>query len=344
MSGGRTYGFVVSTGSWRLQLVRPLAKAADMVLDPSIVFSFDQTGYLRHRAQFDDDDLDADMSGRLCLVTGGNSGLGLATATGLARRGETVWILGRNLDRSAQVRDEISTATGNPNVHHARLDLSDPTTIDDVLLGLEGRAVDVLVNNAGAIFDSREVSKGGLEYTLATNLVGHLQLTAALLPALRAGKRARVIWVSSGGMYAKQLSVDDLESPPEPFDGVAAYAQTKRAMVTISRWLADCLAPAGIAVHAMHPGWAATPGVEQALPTFWKVTRPILRTPESGADTILWLAVCDKAQEESGRFWFDRKVRTEHLLGRTRHSHEEEQRLWAELHQWAGLSATVWKG
>ena len=331
----------MSTARWGT-LVRPLARAADAVLDPSIVFSFDQTGYLRHRAQFDDADLDVDMTGRVCLVTGGNSGLGLATARGLARRGATVWILGRNEARSARVCEELANETGNPNISHRRLDLGDPESVDDVVRAVGGRPVHVLVNNAGVLLDERGEAEGGLELTLATNLVGHLRLTAGLLPALRAGDRARVVWVSSGGMYAKRLSVDDLKCPPEPFDGVAAYAQTKRAMVTLSRWLADSLAPSGIAVHAMHPGWAATPGVEQSLPTFWKLTRPILRTPETGADTILWLAVCDKAHAESGRFWFDRKKRTEHLLGRTRQSQEEERRLWDALHQWAGLSDSIW--
>ena len=231
----------------------------------------------------------------MCLVTGGNSGLGLATARGLARRGATVWILGRNEARSARVCEELANETGNPNISHRRLDLGDPESVDDLVRAVGELPVHVLVNNAGVLLDERGEAEGGLELTLATNLVGHLRLTAGLLPALRAGGRARVVWVSSGGMYAKRLSVDDLRCPPEPFDGVAAYAQTKRAMVTLSRWLADSLAPSGIAVHAMHPGWAATPGVEQSLPTFWKLTRPILRTPETGADTILWLAVCDKA-------------------------------------------------
>jgi len=331
----------MSAGTWG-QLVRPLAKAADVVLDPSIVFSFDQTGYLRHRAQFDDGDLDVDLSGRLCLVTGGNSGLGLAVAKGLAARGGTVWILGRNEERSASACADLTASTGNPNIVHCRLDLGDPRTIDDLVSRLAGQPVDVLVNNAGVLLDKRLHAENGLEATLATNLVGHMRLTAGLLPSLRAGRRPRVIWVSSGGMYAKKLSVDELVQPPEPFDGVAAYAQTKRAMVITSRWLADSLAADGIAVHSMHPGWAATPGVEQSLPTFWKLTRPILRSPETGADTILWLAVCDKAHSQSGRFWFDRKIRPEHLLGRTRQSPEEERRLWDELHRWAGLSETVW--
>ena len=323
-------------------MVRPLARAADAVLDPSIVFSFDQTGFLRHRAQFDDGDLEVDMTGRLCLVTGGNSGLGLATARGLAERGATVWILGRNEERSMSVCAELTSETGNPNIAHFRLDLGDPASIDAIVAGVGAQPVDVLINNAGVLLDERGESDGGLELTLATNLVGHMRLTAGLLPSLRAGVRARIVWVSSGGMYSKRLNVDELLSPPEPFDGVAAYAQTKRAMVTISRWLADQLASSGIAVHSMHPGWAATPGVEQSLPTFWKLTRPILRSPETGADTILWLAVCDKAHSQSGRFWFDRKIRPEHLLGRTRQAPEEERRLWNELHRWAGLSDTVW--
>ena len=144
-------------------------------------------------------------------------------------------------------------------------------------------------------------------------------------------------------MYAKALKVQALNNPPDPFDGVAAYAQTKRAMVVLNEMLAEPLAAQGIASHCMHPGWADTPGVERSIPTFWKLTRPILRSAETGADTILWLAACDKAQQTPGLFWFDREARKTHLVPGTKGSDAERQLCWNQLHQWAEISPSVWQ-
>jgi len=143
-------------------------------------------------------------------------------------------------------------------------------------------------------------------------------------------------------MYTQRLNIQQLENPPEPFDGVRAYAQTKRAMVYLSERLATALGPDNIAVHCMHPGWADTPGVERSLPLFWKVTRSILRNAEAGADTIVWLAGCDRAHSQSGLFWFDRVARSTHLLPGTRVGPEALDELWTRTHQWAGVPPTVW--
>ena len=324
-------------------LMRRCAVVANTVLDPSIVFSFDQTGFLRHRLLFDGHDLDVDLAGRVCLITGGNSGLGYATALGLAARGATVWLLCRNEGRAEAAVEKIRSTCNNPNVFHARVDVSDPDSIQTFVDSTSIAKVDVLVNNAGVLLNERSATAHGLELTLATNLVGPLRLTAMLLPLLRKGSRSRVIWVSSGGMYAKSLNVKALHNPPSPFDGVAAYAQTKRAMVVMNELLAEALAALGIASHCMHPGWANTPGVERSIPVFWKLTRPILRSAESGADTILWLAACDKAHEHSGLFWFDREARKTHLVSGTKSTKEERLLCWDELHRWANINPSVWQ-
>ena len=313
------------------------------MLDPSIVCSFDQTGFKRHQLQFDETDLEVDMTGRTCVVTGGNSGIGLATATALAERNAIVWILGRNSDRSEAAVARLQQATGNLNIHSLRLDLTDPESIRRAASDLPAEPIDVLINNAGALFSQYQETDGGVEQTLATNLVGPLQLTAALLPRLRAGTRSRIIWVSSGGMYIQRLNLAQLEAPPEPFDGVVAYAQVKRAMASLSTQLAAELDGQAISVHCMHPGWADTPGVESALPKFWRITKKILRTPESGADTIVWLAACDKAVDRTGQFWFDRKPRSQHLLPRTRPAEGQEQALWLRLHECAQIKPTLWQ-
>ena len=111
-------------------LMRGCAAVANTVLDPSIVFSFDQTGFLRHRMLFDGHDLDVDLAGRVCRITGGNSGLGYATAAGLAVRGATVWLLCRNEARAESAVENIRKTTNNPNVFHAKVDVSNPDSID----------------------------------------------------------------------------------------------------------------------------------------------------------------------------------------------------------------------
>jgi NAD(P)-dependent dehydrogenase (short-subunit alcohol dehydrogenase family) len=185
--------------------------------------------------------------------------------------------------------------------------------------------VDVLVHNAGLLPLERQLTDEGLELTVATHLVGPHLLTKLLRPKLRG---ARVIFVTSGGMYAKRLDVDGMLANEGPYDGVAAYAMTKRGQVVLSeRWAAE-LADAGTVVNAMHPGWAATAGVERSLPRFWRFMRHRLRTPEQGADTALWLAVAETAAGYTGKLWFDRQSVSTHLAWWTREGEAERQRLW----------------
>jgi dehydrogenase/reductase SDR family protein 12 len=321
---------------------RWIAAAADRVLDPSIVLSFDRSGFSRHQRGFFPGDLDVDMGGRVCAITGANSGIGLATARALAARGAEVWMLCRNAERGEKARAEVEAQTNNANVRLAIVDVSDVEKVKRFARDWPVQKLDVLVHNAGALFSERAVNPQGLELTLATNLVGPLALMAGLVERLSEGHLPRVIWVSSGGMYTQKLRVDHLANPPGTFDGVKAYATTKRAMVVLSEQLAERLGSAGIAVHCMHPGWADTPGVQSAIPGFWRVTRGILRTAAQGADTVIWLAVCDRAQVDSGRFWFDRKPRPTHLLPGTCSDASVRDELWEEAHRWAGLDTGFW--
>ena len=119
-------------------------------------------------------------------------------------------------------------------------------------------------------------------------------------------------------MYTQKLRVDDLQSERGEFDGPKVYARTKRAEVILTELWAEQLAGTGVVVHAMHPGWADTPGVRSSLPRFYTVTRPLLRTPAQGADTIVWLGAAAEPGRSSGRFWHDRRPRPTHLLPRTR--------------------------
>ncbi len=325
-------------GTWKHgALARFAGRALAAVLDPSIVLSFDRTGYRIHSLGFRADDLDVDLRGRVCLVTGANSGLGRATATALARRGAEVWLLCRSVSRSRPVVDAIRREAGNPEVHLEIVDVGILDSVRAFAARFQRPVVDVLVHNAGVLPDLRSETPDGIELTLATNVVGPFLLTQLLLPRLAAASQARVINVSSGGMYTQRLTLDDPQFARPPFDGVTAYAWTKRAEVVLTELWAERLRGTSITVNAMHPGWADTPSVRTSLPRFHRVMQPLLRNADEGADTIVWLAVCPRLGHESGRFWFDRTSRPTHYLPWTRESPADRVRLWELCCQLTGI-------
>jgi dehydrogenase/reductase SDR family protein 12 len=308
----------------------------DSVLDASIVFSFDRTGFGRHRARFVPGDLEVDLTGKVCLVTGATSGIGRAVALGLARLGATVRLLCRSRERGEETGDTLRVETGNREVHVDVVDLSSLDSVRTFVERLRSRSVDILVNNAGVLPESFQRTPDGLELTLATNLVGPFLLTELLIPRLLEAKDARVINVSSGGMYTQKLRVGELAATgPDDFDGVTVYARTKRALVVLTELWADRHRDKPVTFASMHPGWADTPGVRSSLPRFHAVTRRILRTAEEGADTAVWLAAGPGVAGRSGFFWFDRQIQPTHLLPFTREEAVERPRLWEACHGWA---------
>ena len=140
-------------------------------------------------------------------------------------------------------------------------------------------------------------------------------MTSLLLPALRAAGGSSVVWMSSGGMYGARLhadDADDLEYRTGRYDAVQAYARTKRMQVVLADAWARSLTASGsgdVRVESMHPGWVATPGVSTHLPTFERITRPLLRRPADGADTAVWLLAVRPSSRRPGHFWHDRAQR-----------------------------------
>ena len=301
----------------------------DTALDLSVVGGYSNVGYrVRSRGW---DPLPR-MDGRVVLITGGTSGLGLAAAEGFARLGATVWMAVRNRDRGEDARAQVVEQVGEADVRLEECDLSDLDSVRRFAerLTAETSRLDVLVNNAGVLTQRRELSADGIELTLATNVIGPFLLTKQLIPLLEQSAPSRIINVSSGGMYTRGLRVDDLQTERDEFDGPTVYARTKRAEVVLTEMWARCLAASGIRVHSMHPGWADTPGVRSSLPRFHRVTRPLLRSPEQGADTIVWLGSAAEPGQSTGGFWHDRRRRPTHLLPGTRESEADRDRLWAE--------------
>lgn len=313
-------------------LERLLGRGLSRVVDPTVVLSFSRPGFRIHALAFRPDDLAVDLAGRRCLVTGANSGIGFETARALAARGAAVVLLCRSAERGAAAAERIRAETGSPRLAVETLDVSDLAAVRAVGARLAGTTVDVLVHNAGVLPAARLETAQGLELTWATHVAGPHLLTKLLRPALERSPDARVVWVSSGGMYARGLRLDDVGwRRRRPYDGVVAYAETKRAQVVLAALWAERLRGAGVLVTAMHPGWADTPAVRSSIPGFHRVTRPILRTPAEGADTVVWLAVAPRDRIESGRFYFDREPRRTHWLPGTRESAADRRALWRRV-------------
>ena len=307
-----------------------MARLADGVLEATVVGGFGSPGIRLRRAMFNWAPLPR-MDGRRVLITGATSGIGRAAALEMAGLGAEVTILGRDPQRTAQAAADIAAAStagraGGSIIADLRL-LADARRAADEARA-DGRAWDVLVHNAGALVDAHDLTAEGFEATYAAQVLSPHILTSRLLPALERGTDPRVVVVSSGGMYAEKLDLASLHMSADSYDGVRAYARAKRAQVTMNEQWATRMAGSPVGFHCMHPGWADTPGVAESLPTFRRVTRSILRTPQEGADTLVWLSAEPRLPAPSGSFWLDRTVRRTVRIPGTATSPETAAALW----------------
>ncbi len=314
---------------------------ADALIEVPVVTSFSKLGYaLRSRLDHWRPLDEYDLGGRAVVLTGATSGLGRAAAVQFAQCGASLVVVGRDPQRNAAVVDDLRAATGNASVRAFAADLGN---FDDVhalavdVLEHDDR-LDVLIHNAGALAPERSEAPDGTESTVASQVVGPFLLTALLLDRLVETGGARVLTMSSGGMYTAPLSVDELEMPADGYKGATQYARAKRAQVTLNELWARRLGSA-VHFHAVHPGWADTPGLDASLPRFAQVMGPLLRTAAEGADTLVWLAADDAALQTNGGFWLDRRRRSVHKLPATRRADTESERtaLWNWVATTAGL-------
>lgn len=304
----------------------------DDALDATIVFSFTNVGYhVRQRLQ--QWSPLAAMPGRRVLVTGANSGIGFAAAQRFAELGAIVHLGVRDSERGSDAAARILEKTPAAELHVEQLDMSDLDAVRAFAARFENStgALDVLVHNAGALLHERSVTAQGIETTLATHVVGPFLLTSLLLPTLSRSSDARVIAVTSGGMYSTGLSLADLEDDPSEYNGTHAYAHAKRMQILLTEEWAERTANTTVTFHAMHPGWTDTPGVATALPRFRRVVGPFLRSPDQGADTVVWLGSDAGVAHQSGGLWLDRRQRAPHKLRRTRAGDRDRAALFAEI-------------
>jgi NAD(P)-dependent dehydrogenase (short-subunit alcohol dehydrogenase family) len=314
-----------------------LDRLVDTALDRAVVPGYSSIGYRVRCRSWSGDPPPAALAGADVLTTGANSGIGEAISLQAARLGARVHMLGRKRDRAEAARGRVVAALEragqrNPSIGIELCDLSDLDSgrafardFADRVPSLHG-----LVHNAGVLTAQREHGAQGHELTLTTAVIAPFLLTRLLRGPLAAGT-ARVVFVSSGGMYTARLDLDDLELDQRDFDGPRFYAHAKRAQVVLASAFADHWRGTGVGFASMHPGWVDTPGLARSLPRFHRLTKPLLRDPSAGADTAVWLLATDAVARRPGAFWHDRRQRPVHLLPWTGDPSEAAARLWDQL-------------
>jgi NAD(P)-dependent dehydrogenase (short-subunit alcohol dehydrogenase family) len=305
-------------------VIAMLPKLIDATLDRLVVPGYSRLGYAARAAVWHDSDPGPGaLAGKTVVVTGATSGIGQAAAEGVARLGATTVLVGHSEERLEDAARMLRATVPSAGFRTELADVSSLAAVRELARRLNGgESLHAVVHNAGVMPHERAETDEGNELTLATHVLGPHLLTRLLSPT-----PARTIWVSSGGMYAQKLDVSDPQLTQGHYNGTTAYAKTKRMQVVLAQEWAQRLRGEGV-VHAMHPGWVATSGLTDGLATFAKVTRPILRTPAEGADTIVWLAAAPEAAASTGRFWHDRCPRPTHYLPRTCESAADRAALW----------------
>ena len=288
--------------------------------------------------------IEANLTGRVAVVTGANTGIGKEIARDLARLRATVVLACRDEERGNAALDEIVADTGNHKTELLLVDTSSQKSIRSFAATLSRKhpAIHVLVNNAGIWRDDRGVSDDGIELTWATNMLGYFVMTNELLPLLIKGTSAssgvtlggtsaplnsRIVNVVSE--MARDLDLGDVEMDRRGYDGITAYAQSKQANRMWSWALAARLARTPITVNAVHPGWVASELASRCKGLKGAVAccafRWFARTPAVGADTPSWLAASPAIEGVRGKYWIDRSERD----CRFKLDQASNERLWA---------------
>ncbi len=248
------------------------------------------------------------MKDKVCVVTGGNTGIGKATATGLALRGATVVIACRNVDKAEAALAEIAAKTGSTHLHAMQLDLASLEAVRSFAAAFTARfpRLDVLIENAGIMTPKRQLTADGLEMNFGVNHVGHFLLAELLLPLLKQSAPSRVVVVSSNMHSRGKIAFDDLAMEKE---WRGSYPRSKLANMLFVRSLAKRLEGTKVVVNGVHPGVIATELARDYPAPIRLMAKWFFRTPEQGARTSLYLATSPEAAAVSGRYFVDAKER-----------------------------------
>ena len=249
------------------------------------------------------------MQGKVCIVTGANSGIGKATALGLAQMGATVVMVCRDQVKGEKAQNEIKEKSGNDSIDLMLTDLSSQASIRQLAENIQQHYhhVHVLINNAGGVSLSRRETQDGLETTFAVNYLAPFLLTNLLLDKLKASASARIVNVSSDSHQAGYIKMDDLQSEKH-YRFMRGYGQSKLALVLFTYELARRLQGTNVTANCLHPGFVATNigqnGVGLAGRSIVKLIFSRLGiSPEEGAKTSIYLASSPEIEGVTGKYF-----------------------------------------
>jgi len=270
------------------------------------------------------------MKGKVCMITGANSGIGKATALGLVKMGTTVVMVCRNRNRGEAAMDEIKAQSGNESVELMIADLASQKSIRQLVKDFTDKyqQLHVLINNAGVAKANRTLTVDGIETTFAINYLAPFLLTNLLLDALKASTPARIVNVSSMVHKWGAIDFDNLQGEKR-YDMDKAYNQSKLAIVLFTYELARRLQGTGVTVNSLEPGLVATnfgreyTGFKRLMTT--KIWRSFVKSPEKGAETSIYLASSLEVEGITGKHFTNKKATKS-----SKRSHDESvwQRLW----------------
>ena len=283
------------------------------------------------------------MKDKVCVITGGTDGIGKAAAYGLAIQGARLLLHGRDPVKGARAVAELKARSGNPAIEFLQADFGSLAEVRRLAAAVLERAprIDVLVNNAGAIYVKRASSKDGYEATLAVNHLAPFLLTHLLLDALKSGTSARIVTTASNAHRNAKIAFDDLQMTRK-YSPVGAYAVSKLANILFTRALAKRLQDSAVTATCLHPGVVRTnigannegdvsPLIKRI---FWLVSR-FARTPEKGAETLVYLAASPEIEGTSGGYFFNCKPLAPAAVGQ---DDNVAERLWQVSEQLVGIA------
>ena len=253
------------------------------------------------------------MNNKLIMITGANAGIGKVAALELAKQGHHIVMVCRSQERGRAAQAEIKAASGSEQVDLLIADLSVQADIRQLaaIFKQDYERLDVLVNNAGAIFDKRQETADGLELTFALNHMGYFLLTDLLLGMLKASTPARIINVSSDAHHRGSLNFDDLQHK-KSYSGFPVYSDSKLANVLFTYELARRLEGSGVTTNALHPGFVNTNfgNTMSSIPAFFIgiISRLFAISPEKGAETIIYLASSPEVEGVTGKYFVKNKA------------------------------------